>query len=118
MQQFLIEGGYPLNGTLEVGGNKNAVLKLMAACLLTDQPVTLTNVPSILDVRVMADILRKLGAQVDHDEAARRMTIHAERLHTHVSMRRSQRGCAPASSWRARCWAGSARRSCLSRAAM
>ncbi len=84
MQQFLIEGGYPLNGVLEVGGNKNAVLKLMAACLLTDQPVTLTNVPSILDVRVMADILSKLGAQVDYDEAARRMTIHAERLRTHV----------------------------------
>ncbi|MCS6872410.1 MAG: UDP-N-acetylglucosamine 1-carboxyvinyltransferase [Anaerolineae bacterium] len=84
MQQFIIEGGYPLNGVLEVGGNKNAVLKLMAACLLTDQPVTLTNVPSILDVRVMAEILRKLGASVAYDESARRMTIHAERLHTHV----------------------------------
>jgi UDP-N-acetylglucosamine 1-carboxyvinyltransferase len=83
MQQFVIEGGYPLNGTLEVGGNKNAVLKLMAACLLTDQPVTLTNVPSILDVRVMAEILRKLGASVAYAEAERRMTIHAERLHTH-----------------------------------
>lgn len=84
MQQFVIEGGYPLNGVLEVGGNKNAVLKLMAACLLTDQPVTLTNVPSILDVRVMAEILRKLGASVTYDEAARRMTIHAEQLQTHV----------------------------------
>lgn len=84
MQQFVIEGGYPLNGVLEVGGNKNAVLKLMAACLLTDQPITLTNVPSILDVRVMAEILRKLGASVTYDEAARRMTIHAEQLQTHV----------------------------------
>ncbi len=83
MQQFIIEGGYALNGSLEVGGNKNSVIKLMAACLLTDQPVTLTNVPSISDVRVMADILRGLGAAVAYDESARSMTIHAENLHTH-----------------------------------
>lgn len=82
MQQFVIEGGYALNGTLEVGGNKNAVLKLMAACLLTDQPVTLENVPEIADVRVMAEILRGLGAEVTY-LAPKMLQIHAQNLHTH-----------------------------------
>jgi UDP-N-acetylglucosamine 1-carboxyvinyltransferase len=63
-EQFVVEGGHTLNGTVEVGGNKNAITKLMAACLLTDQPVTLTNAPSIGDVRVMSEILRSLGAEV------------------------------------------------------
>jgi len=82
MAQFIIEGGHPLNGEVEVGGNKNAVLKLMAACLLTDEPMTLTNVPAIGDVRVMLDILRGLGAAADWT-GERRLLIHAHNLHTH-----------------------------------
>jgi UDP-N-acetylglucosamine 1-carboxyvinyltransferase len=82
-EQFVIEGGHTLYGTVEIGGNKNAVLKLMAACLLTDQPVTLHNVPSIVDVQVMSDILRKLGATVDAP-APGSLRIHAKTLQTHV----------------------------------
>ena len=50
---------------MHVEGNKNAALPLLAACLLTDEPCILSNVPRIGDVRVMADLLRGLGAEVD-----------------------------------------------------
>ncbi len=82
MQQFVIEGGHRLNGTVEIGGNKNSVPKLMAACLLTDQPVVLRNAPDIGDVRVMSEILRGLGASVEW-QADGVLRIHARELKTH-----------------------------------
>lgn len=63
MNQFLIEGGYPLKGEMTPSGNKNAALPLMAACLLTDQPVILHNVPEINDVKVMRQLLESLGVE-------------------------------------------------------
>jgi len=65
MQQFIIEGGVPLHGEIIPGGNKNAVLKMIPACLLTDEPVTLHNVPQIADVDVTLDIMRDLGCAVE-----------------------------------------------------
>ena len=65
MSTLLIEGGQRLAGRVEVEGNKNAALPLMAACLLTDQECVLTNVPRIADVEVMARLLLDLGAEVD-----------------------------------------------------
>jgi UDP-N-acetylglucosamine 1-carboxyvinyltransferase len=62
---LLIEGGRPLSGRVVVGGNKNAALPLIAACLLTDEECVLTNVPRISDVEVMARLLTDLGAVVD-----------------------------------------------------
>jgi UDP-N-acetylglucosamine 1-carboxyvinyltransferase len=59
-----IAGGRRLSGRIEVGGNKNAALPLLAACLLTDQECRLHNVPQIRDVDVMVDLLRDLGAEV------------------------------------------------------
>ena len=53
MEQFIVEGGYPLRGVLRPAGNKNAALPMLAAALLTDEPVVLENVPEIDDVRVM-----------------------------------------------------------------
>lgn len=64
MQQFVIEGGYPLSGEVTAGGNKNAALKMIPACLLTDEPVILRNVPEIGDVRVLCEIMRSLGVEV------------------------------------------------------
>lgn len=61
---FIIEGGIPLHGTIKASGNKNAAIKLLPACLLTDQPITLHNIPDIVDVRVALAILRQLGAEV------------------------------------------------------
>ncbi len=65
MSNLLIEGGRPLSGRIVVGGNKNAALPLLAACLLTGEECVLTNVPRIGDVSVMATLLADLGAEVD-----------------------------------------------------
>ena len=65
MATLIVEGGHRLGGSVSVEGNKNAALPLLAACLLTDEPCTLTNVPRIGDVRVMAELLRGLGAEVE-----------------------------------------------------
>ena len=65
MTRFIIEGGVPLNGEITPSGNKNAALPLLAACLLTDQPVTLHNVPQIRDVLNMRALLESLGVQFE-----------------------------------------------------
>jgi UDP-N-acetylglucosamine 1-carboxyvinyltransferase len=64
MSSFIIEGGHPLNGEITASGNKNAALKLLPACLLTDQPIILHNIPDIHDVRTMGEILQDLGVEV------------------------------------------------------
>jgi UDP-N-acetylglucosamine 1-carboxyvinyltransferase len=64
-QSFVIEGGQPLNGRLRASGNKNGALPILAACLLTDEPVQLANVPRIRDVETMMDLLRHVGAEVE-----------------------------------------------------
>lgn len=65
MAKFLIDGGVALSGYIDVAANKNAVLPMMAACLLTDDDCVLHNVPGIADVATMSAILRELGAQVE-----------------------------------------------------
>lgn len=64
MDKFIIEGGHRLQGSVTVSGNKNEALPTLAACLLTDQPVVLRNVPRIGDVNGMLDIMQDLGATV------------------------------------------------------
>ncbi len=61
---YIIRGGNPIHGEMVPAGNKNAALPLLAAALLTDQPVRLENVPDIRDVRVMLELLHSLGADV------------------------------------------------------
>ena len=68
MERFVVEGGRRLEGTIKPGGNKNAALPILAACLLTDEPVVLRNLPDIQDVRVMLQILEGLGASVERIE--------------------------------------------------
>lgn len=75
MCQYIIEGGNKLNGVIIPRGNKNAVLPIIAACLLTDEPVELTNVPDINDVHIMLDILEQLGADVTRDLANHRLRV-------------------------------------------
>src|ERR1044071_2693417 len=65
MSTLLIEGGQRLSGAVEVEGNKNSALPLLAACLLTTAECVLSNVPRIGDVEVMARLLLDLGAEVD-----------------------------------------------------
>ncbi|MFC7449497.1 UDP-N-acetylglucosamine 1-carboxyvinyltransferase [Rhodococcus daqingensis] len=77
-ERFLVTGGNRLTGEVSVGGAKNSVLKLMAAALLAEGTTTITNCPDILDVPLMAEVLRGLGCEVvlDGDEA--RITTPAE----------------------------------------
>ena len=75
MEKFIIEGGVPLKGEVTPSGNKNAALPLLAACLLTDQPIILRNIPRIKDVNVMRELIESLGADIeDLDSAAWRIT--------------------------------------------
>ena len=64
MDRIRIRGGAPLRGTILIGGAKNAALPLMAASLLTDQPLTLSNVPALGDITTLADLLGELGVDV------------------------------------------------------
>lgn len=75
MPTFLIEGGHPLQGEVTPSGNKNAALPLLTACLLTDEPVILNNVPNIGDVQTMRHLLQGLGMSVE------KLNHHSWRLH-------------------------------------
>jgi UDP-N-acetylglucosamine 1-carboxyvinyltransferase len=65
VEAFLIEGGRPLSGTVTPAGNKNAALPILAACLLTADPVTIENVPRIRDVEEMIELILALGVEVE-----------------------------------------------------
>jgi UDP-N-acetylglucosamine 1-carboxyvinyltransferase len=81
-ESFVIEGGRPLAGRVRAAGNKNGALPILAACLLTDEPVTLTNVPRIRDVETMVDLLQGLGVEVEWT-APNEARVHAAEIATH-----------------------------------
>ncbi len=85
MNKLLIEGGQPLIGELHAAGAKNAVLPILAATLLADEPVTLSNVPQLRDVTTSRALLERLGAQV---------TLH-EPMTLEVDTRSVDKFCAP-----------------------
>lgn len=80
MSRFIIHGGNPISGIHQVPGNKNAALPMLAATLLADAPVTLENVPDIIDVHRMIDGLKALGATVEGSPQEHRVTIDARTL--------------------------------------
>jgi len=84
-EHFRVEGGARLVGAVDVVGAKNSVLKLMAAALLAEGTTTLTNCPEILDVPLMADVLRDLGCAVEVDGATVVITTPAELNHEATS---------------------------------
>jgi UDP-N-acetylglucosamine 1-carboxyvinyltransferase len=73
LSRFAIHGGKPLSGEITASGNKNAVLPMIAAALLTDDEVVLDNVPAIRDVDAMLEILEHLGASVSREGATLRL---------------------------------------------
>lgn len=78
MPRFIIHGQNPLSGALHPSGNKNAALPMLAASLLTDEPVILNNVPDIQDVSVMLEILDDLGVSIERKK--KRLTLCADSL--------------------------------------
>ena len=81
MEKFFIQGGIPLHGEMTPSGNKNAALPLLAACLLTDEPVILHNVPQIRDVQDMRRMLESLGVITD-EIGPRSWKITAHDIHS------------------------------------
>ena len=65
MEKFVIEGGFPLKGTVKISGAKNAALPLFAAAILLREPVVFTNVPDVADIYTMAELLAHLGVKVE-----------------------------------------------------
>jgi UDP-N-acetylglucosamine 1-carboxyvinyltransferase len=78
MDSFLIKGGVPLRGEVEISGSKNAALPIMAATLLTDEPCVVRRVPDLSDTRFMVQILESLGAQVTFQNGT--LTVHAKKI--------------------------------------
>src|ERR1043165_3295536 len=68
MEKFVIEGGYPLSGSVVPAGNKNAALPALAACLLTEEDVVLRNIPRIKDVEAMVGLLEGIGGRAERRE--------------------------------------------------
>ena len=79
MDKIVIEGGTPLSGQITVSGAKNSAIKLMAVCLLTDEPIELTNMPRLRDTRFMGELLKSLGASVEETPGAK-LELHAPNL--------------------------------------
>jgi UDP-N-acetylglucosamine 1-carboxyvinyltransferase len=81
MDRLLITGGVPLRGSIEISGAKNAALPLMAACLLTDQPLELENVPDLVDVASMWRLMQVLGVESRHIAGAPgRLALHCPQV--------------------------------------
>src|ERR1700675_2742063 len=77
--QYVVEGGHRLSGTIEPAGNKNAALPIIAAALLTEHPVTLTNVPRIRDTETLVELARSVGASAEWTER-NTLVIHAKSI--------------------------------------
>ena len=69
MGTFVIEGGHPLNGSITPQGAKNEALQVVCAVLLTSEPVTISNLPDIVDVNRLIDLLSSLGVKVEKRDA-------------------------------------------------
>jgi UDP-N-acetylglucosamine 1-carboxyvinyltransferase len=77
--QYIVEGGRRLGGTIEPGGNKNSALPIIAAALLTEQPVTLENVPRIRDTETLVELIKSIGVEIDWQDR-NRLVIHAREV--------------------------------------
>ena len=84
MDKIIIKGGQPLNGSIQIGGAKNAVLPILAAGLLTDEPVVLGNVPALADVRSMTALLETHGMAVEKGEGSR-VTLSTKAITNHTA---------------------------------
>lgn len=65
MEQYIIKGGNPLVGEVEIGGAKNAALAILAAAIMTDETVHIENLPDVRDINVLLEAIKEIGATVD-----------------------------------------------------
>ena len=69
MEQYIIKGGSPLVGEVEIGGAKNAALAILATAIMTDETVTIENLPNVCDINVMLDAIKGIGGKIDRIDA-------------------------------------------------
>ena len=69
MEQYVIKGGNPLVGEVEIGGAKNAALAILSAAVMTDETVTIENLPNVRDINVLLNAIQEIGAKVDRIDA-------------------------------------------------
>lgn len=100
---YRVSGGVPLSGEITPQGNKNEALPLLAAACLTDQPMTLENLPAIEDVAAMIEILRSLGVAVDSGASHSTVTVRAQSEPKSDLPPLSARSCAARSRWQVPC---------------
>lgn len=81
MSKFVIQGGRELKGEIRVSGAKNAALKILPAAILASGPSTILNVPEIIDIERMVDILRSIGADISVDK--NKITINPDKVYSH-----------------------------------
>ena len=98
MDSIAIQGGARLNGIIPVSGAKNSALKLMAASILTDQPLRLTNMPRLADTKFLGRLLRELGVEVTENGHAGVGGEEQETLFHAAAIRSTFAPCWP------RCW--------------
>ncbi|MBX9787140.1 MAG: UDP-N-acetylglucosamine 1-carboxyvinyltransferase [Alphaproteobacteria bacterium] len=80
MDKIRIRGGVPLQGEIKISGAKNAALPLMAACLLTDKPLHLLNVPDLSDIDSMGQLLSQMGVSLDRDKNSNTLELCAKNI--------------------------------------
>ena len=85
MDKIIVSGGVALDGEVRISGAKNAVLPILCATLLADEPVEIANVPHLHDVRTTARLLRGLGAEVEHDAEAAVVRVDPRPAAGHVA---------------------------------
>jgi UDP-N-acetylglucosamine 1-carboxyvinyltransferase len=85
MDRIVVSGGTALNGQIPISGAKNACLTLMPAALLSEEPLTLTNVPRLSDIRTMTELLESLGCEVASLQGGRVLAIGTAKITNHTA---------------------------------
>ena len=83
MEQYVIKGGIPLKGEVEISGAKNAALAILAAAIMTDETVTVTNLPDVRDINVLLDSIADIGAVINRD-TRNSVVIHGNTINSIV----------------------------------
>ena len=85
MDSIAVRGNGPLNGDIPVSGAKNSAIKLMAASILTDQPLRLTNMPRLADTKFLGQLLRQFGVQVTESDGAAHLGVNGQQTLFHAA---------------------------------
>ena len=83
MEQYVIKGGNPLVGEVEIGGAKNAALAILSAAIMTDETVIIENMPDVRDTNVMIQAMESIGVLVERTDR-HTVKINARNIHGHV----------------------------------